>query len=679
MHGVQRYLALAFLVLAVFSAAWFPRYYQSLRHDYLSWDEAQYAGAARDFLQYGAFEERTHSEALFHFLPLGYPALIVAWVKLTGASVHDAALMVNVALGALLAVFAAGFLLHATRSWFFSLVGGLLVAWHGQLVALAGRPMSDTAYMACSLLMVWLLFAFFSASKWRRFPLVCLGLGLLFSAMYLVRISALYLVPGVPLMLLVGWYLKRRQGERVRWFWTGLGVYVLLCAITVGGTAYRLSILNGYFTVTPQVAANLATGDLRNRGQLEIFDLNAQGTQVNWAGRNQDEPGLVSRWVNEPGTRLTMLAKNVETNMGFLWNATWVDFDKWKPLAPVGFGLVLVLGAIAAWSKRKERPWAERFPPGEGRRLLAALGVLGAFITMHVLAYSLLSARARYMGQVMALVMLLVVLILHVVLGLSNEHQDAPRNKPRFDFNLTRLFVLSLIMVGLLVLFKPLLGKCLSPFPVPDRSAQNDTITGIRSSAQESGRTPIIVYDNSSIPYYCEGYGILVPYTEEDPVLLAKYIRHYDVEFVSVGYSTGFNSETVFNIAMWGLLRSVGQQFPDMVSFEATRYFHVHSFGVGSPVVQGESFPEQGLNLEPGAYLLQVFHIPGNANSSAFVLEDKGRAVQLKSWDYLNIEQSVNQYITINAVNATTPLLRQLHPNPELSGFVVYPLDGVQP
>lgn len=650
--GALRLIALVLLCVFLASAAFAPRWLMSNRAHLLSWDMAEYAGAARDLLEYGFVEERTHSEALFHFLPLGYPVMIAAWVKAFGGTVHDAALRVNVAAGVLCCVLLFLFVRHATGSTAAALFAGLLAAGHARLIGISAAAMTDMPYMTCFLLLAWLTFALFASPRPRYVPGFFLA-GAVFAAMYLLRVSALYLYFGIPFLFLSLALALRKGGARR--FALGLLLFLAMGALAVGAVSWRLTELNGYFTLTPQIAANKSMGDFRNETQDDTFDLDESGLVVNWASRNVDSPGLAHAWLQDPAGRFGFFLDNVRKSFGFVWEGLWDGFVRqqqaWVRLA---LGLAVVLALIRTLVLGQGRRPLMR-PDNRTDRVILAASILFFYVAAHMAAYSLLNSRVRYMWQTIPLLIAGMGLLMAVLQRLA--WSKAPgRGGSSFLGLLAGGAVLAVWLGGAFLPQMNLDVIYRMSWTPPDRSVVPPEYQPMLDWAEAGDDAPRVLFDDAAAPYYGRAWGIIVPYTEDDPVKLMRYMDHWSVDFASIQRVT-YVGPTLLDTPSAALLDALSGQFPDLAHPENDTLFRMgHLAPLGEPEVLETG--ARRVELKPGRYLLWMRF--NGAADLELLLEDgnatlPGRLTLATARDAMGNE---SVYAAVAAQGLAAPALR---------------------
>jgi 4-amino-4-deoxy-L-arabinose transferase-like glycosyltransferase len=614
-------------------------------------DEAQYVGAARDYLETGRFLESTHNQSIPYFMPLGYPALIVLTAKLLHFEPHKAALTVNLVLGTLLPVLVLLFTWRLTESSTAALLAGVWAAVNWPQAELSAQAMTDVSYIVVFLLIAWLLWEYFWGMKGRLFWLFCLLLGFLFAAMYMIRVSAIYMLGAVPLVCL--WVNWRRRQMPWRGMLVGLALFLALGLAVVLGNSLRWQQLNGYFTLSPQVAGNISIGNYESKGEYDLFRVHESGNTT--VRRYQQRHGqTVAGELKNPLPRLSIMAENVIINLEFIWFGLW----GWKVdtgLAGLAWALLALAMAVLGQRKRTQ-PGAEAAPIRpypQKDRLWLAVSILGGLMLVHLLTYSVAVHFRRYMIQVASMGIILVSVGVHwlvwrvyqrhypgrdgdsfIMLGLpAGEFVPKPfmlesgEGKGRSSFTVKR--VPPIVTWGWMLLMAAVLGVCVLIWMQGDHSwlsANNRDHYGVdrqkrigdyedvplvaQTMAQRAKKVnqPVrVAADSWSLAYYSHGTGFPVPYTEDRPEMLWRYLRSNRVNFVYGSNSIDFGSQ-VTGVPLYFILDVLAPlDQPWVVRHREGPHYQLSGYPQPKAVGKLEALGGAALVLEPDRlYLLHA-------------------------------------------------------------------------
>ncbi len=547
----RRILVWAVLPLAVLVLGLFLRVLCANQAITFAHDEAQYVGTARDFLDHGRFDETVHSHSWYAFLPVGYPALIVATVKITGWNLHKAALAVNVGMGVAVLLAIYFLILRVTGSAAIALAAQLFSAMNMQLMVISTQAMTDASYALLFLLFAWIFLEYFGGI-WIKFWSFIFGTAICFGAMFFVRISALPLLVLTPVMMLVA----NQLWPRVSWRRCLVGglIFSLLGLVPVGLHSWRLYQYNGFFSISPQLAGNLAQGDLLVFGKMEKFRLDSEGRNFSQRPRLRNSSRLLGDWLRNPGDRLSSLVNNLRFNLRDSWLYL---FNSKKYLSLVALALMALLLALWAMPDRRQ---AEAAPPGEissARRLQSvALFTLSLFWAGHVLAYSLFIFDIRYMTQAFPLLIADLAILIHVASsrGLARRWLKnglklslATIYRGRVLLSLESSVLALLITAALLVIYAPpafKFARSINKITPNSYSGRYLALQGkkIAELAHRRGVTPRVVCSYMGVAYYSKGFGYVLPALEDDPERLFKYLYKNHINFVSASQVRRFGN-----------------------------------------------------------------------------------------------------------------------------------------
>ncbi len=531
-------------------------------------DEAQYVGAARDFLESGTFAETTHHLSLPHFLPLGYPALIVATAWLTGFSPHMAALAVNLIAGTILPLAVLLLVWRMGGGWLGAVMAGVLAALNWELVLLSGRAMTDTVYMVLVLVTAWVLWESL-AERWRdRLIWIGLLLGLLFGGLYQVRVSALCLLPAI-ILLYLGFQWRLRL-----WSWPlllkALSLFLLIGMGVIALTSYRLYRLNGFYALSPQIAGNMSIGDFMSGRGDQLMRLDPSGRSIVRRIQQRQGTDLLGPWLRDPLGELHDVRTNLETNLALLWQASWKGLKGWRWWLPI----ILLLLLATLWRYR-----AGKGRPAPAPRLARALVVLVVFTASHILLYSMGVHWKRYMVQQVPLLLVMLGLLWGRTFSkILAEQFVGPKLNLKLDGGWRRLtlrgeFGLTIgwpgtCLLALLLGIPLLMATSMFEYTWPELIQRDRVSDSARYNCWAQGKaiaslsqgmsSPRIICDNWSIPYYAHGEGVEIPFTESDPQRLLAYLRFHKVRFVSVMPFNAF-ADRFFGVPLAMLMQALSR------------------------------------------------------------------------------------------------------------------------
>ncbi len=575
MHSRRRRMVLAYLLLPLTIAAMGMFLRLTALNPAIPFvhDEAQYVGVARDFLLHHRFDETTHSRSWYVFLPLGYPAMVVAMVEATGWDLAKAALAVNLGAGVALLLALYFLVLRITGSPLAAAVAQLLAATNTQMVEISVQAMTDSSYALLFVIMAWLLFELL----WRGtngFPWRLAALTTCFAAMFFVRISALPLLALVPaVMLLANWIWPRLPWRRCL---RGALVFVLLGLVPVALHAWRLYQYNGFFSISPQLAGNLAQGDLLVFGKTDKYRLDEQGRNFSQRPRLRDSSGLLTQWLKNPADRTSSLINNLRFNLRDTWHYLFngVDWLRWA-------GLILLVLSPLPWLWAR---WRGMPPPGDEAgitsRIKLGLFILSLLWAGHVLAYSLFLFDKRYMSQAFPILIAALATLGCLAMWRGRTLGWGGR---RPSLLLGVLGKERLLATGRVAILPLLLAGLVFYSYVPPawryaQARQNIRLDRkdvfsimmplgrrIQELARRRGTVPRVAATYMGVPYYSQGFGYVVPALEDRPDRLLKYLRHNRINFVAPSQVRGFGKIRL-GVPLYYLMDALARGLPGQVT-----------------------------------------------------------------------------------------------------------------
>ena len=108
--------------------------------------------------------------------------------------------------------------------------------------------------------------------------------------------------------------------------------------------AYRLEKWNGYFSLSPQIAGNVAVGDAIRLGSLDAFAVGEDGKRVRLFSEPLREGGAAAAWLQSPGTRVFQFFENLWSNLRFAVRATLGTLARLPTSVALLLCLMLILG-----------------------------------------------------------------------------------------------------------------------------------------------------------------------------------------------------------------------------------------------------------------------------------------------------------------------------------------------
>ncbi len=601
-------------------------------------DEAQYVGAARDYLEEGSFKENTHRLTLPHFVPLGYPALVALAARATGFPLPRAAMAVNLVAGTLLPMLLCLVVWRMGGGWPGSLVAGALAAINWWLVLLSAQAMTDTLYMLLVLMMCWLVWESLQ-ERWRgRLVALCAALGLLFGAAYQVRVSALALLPAIPLLYL-GYQWRRRWWSRHTLVWA-LGMFLGLAVLVIGLTSYRLYRLNGYFSISPQIAGNLSIGEFLSGNGHELMRLDSTGRFIVRRIQQRQGADVLGSILGNPGAWLKRFANNLARNTTYLWEGLWPGVKGVNCLFLLLLFTIMILAlflpqglynAVLSYLILQDPSMPPRKTLNVSAREFSlspfrdVMVVTAVFALAHILFYSAGVYWRRYMiQQVPLLLVMMSVPAGKAIARLAGGVQLLQKSRGTLvvRFQLVPLLMLAALSTSLGVggwsnynaTWSQVVARD-KPQPPSLSQAHGRMI----ASLSKGGTHPRIVCDNWAVPYYARGLGVEISYLESDPQRLLTYLRYHRVEYVSANLINGFADTWYFGVPLVTLMDALSRiphapvtvlsprpSSPDRPLYHILRPIRLQRVG------RLAQLPPQGLPLAPGRRYLVFAVFPSS-------------------------------------------------------------------
>ncbi len=505
-------------------------------------DEAQYLGLARDYVETGSFAETTHRESIPYFMPLGYPVMTALVMRATGWGPAKAGLALNLILGCLLVLLVYLITWRSTKKIIVSFFVALFAASNQFLVKLSAVALTDTSYMVFTLMIAGLIIEFFNGKFKYSFLPFSIILSVLFCILYQIRISAIYLLPGVPFILVVLNYYK----QKVKWsrLAVGLLVFCLIGGGSIFATSYRLYKLNGYWSLSPQVAGNATIGRLITNSEYNLLKLHPSGTTtmrryIQRHGYDANDKVGGALWQKARSSLVNLLI-----NVEYAWRGIWNE--KNVPIGTALFCIALVLLLI-------NRKGLYNFDNNYGKfsRYAVALITLGLIAVGHIFAYSLMLHGRRYMFEILPMLLIIYGISYwyfsrFVISAFGSPYRIVIQNTKKSENILDILVGFKTIIVALTIFFVILLlvnQLKVTKDMVVSRDAIDDSSERyawrhcgyiINNFASEYGISPRILGDSWTTAYLARGTGFAPPYMEDRPRMILKYLKNKKINFIAL-------------------------------------------------------------------------------------------------------------------------------------------------
>ena len=542
-------------------------------------DAAQYAGAARDFVRTGEFVETTHSLDLPRYLPLGYPAVMAGIMKATGLDARRAGVSLSLLMGILLPLLVLLFMLRLTRAWAPSILAAGFCAFNQFLIIYSIRVMTDVPFVFLMILLCWGLTEYLARKTLPRFYLFCLGLGLVFILFFQLRVSSLYLLGSLPLVL----FLRNLWARALPWprLVVGILIFLTLGSSSVLLTSYRLYVHNGFWSLSPQIGLASAVGVLKSNGDASYFKLQPPGENTRFEVSGRGGKPAPSKLAGSPRWALSNTWKLVKANSQYLWEQWWNHHSGVGLLAAGLLAALALLSLLSRASNRHGRGKAVWHLP-EFTRLNTGIMVLLTLAGVHFASYCLVNANSRYMGQLAPMLFMLYFTCMHKLTLAPQRTRPLPpdwysRESKDLD-HLRWTLPISSAIQGCALIFTLAVARS-SPAVPQDRQNHQRHYQVVKimggvmawivcaglllfTMAQSKLVLPMggelywnqglaikqdlgpgrcrVVCGSWVIPYYAEGYGFIFPYAEDDPVLLINYLRLNQINYVEEKSYVGF-------------------------------------------------------------------------------------------------------------------------------------------
>jgi hypothetical protein len=554
---------LATITLTIILASAGIRYW-TYNSSIIGTDAAQYLGAARDYLTTGEFTESLTSEVFPRFLPLGLPVMTVGMTMLTVLDVVQSGVLVSFLFGSLMPglVFLMGY--RATRSVYYPFLAAGLIVFNTVLVNLSVTCMTDNPWIFFFLVLCWIMSEYLAKKSDAYFIGFSILLACLFGILYEIRYPSIYLLIGIPLVLAI---INKHFGS-IDWkkFACGILLFSIIGWTVVVGTAYRFYEANGFFTLIPGASPTVAIGEVKSLANLELFEINDAGTNTKWNEPQSQTGHILGELLSDPSKRLRIFVNNVRSNWLVLSKALWSSDHFVNDTVLIVLLTVIISLVVGFLTDSRKFLIGGKLSP----LCLCMTYILAILTFANFVMYSLVNVNTRYMVQLAPSVVILISIFLACFVPFNVTLRPGSVYSNLIDVSKSQFYSHS-VFSGICAIMSIMVLVLLAQSAWPELRKWKlrnlryvEQAKKVNEISTDLGISPAIITSYSELALRASAKQISVPWTEEDPILLSKYIQNKGGTFIQVPSHASFDTINV-GCPLHHFLVEVASNFPKSV------------------------------------------------------------------------------------------------------------------